>query len=270
LAGGSGDERGHIQSICGFDPGSTVKLLVRSPKGVWAFSLIELLVAVSVLTFFLLILFQMFNETARAWAAAERKVDSFREARAALFYISRDLRNIYSSTNAPMLIQGTGKIGTNLYFIASCPPEAQDSASRSDLCTVGYSVVYTVDASAGLSSYKLYRYFLSSSPTFTNILAGPLSLYVNPPPNPSLNSVYDEVMARNVFDMKIEAVGTNGVAWDFTPGITNSSLSLLKITLQAYNRTTAAKLAGPTDWGNTNAPLQRANLQEFSTAVAFP
>jgi hypothetical protein len=45
----------------------------------------------------------------------------------------------------------------------------------------------------------------------------------------------------------------------------------IRVSLWAYNRDTAQKLGvNRTDWFLTNNTLQKANLQEFKTAVKIP
>lgn len=161
----------------------------RAWRGIPArgFSLLELLVATAVLSTMMVLLFGFFDQATQAWQASERKVDAFREARAALFFLRRDLRNMVVDENIPWVFYNNpqaiepdyGNIaaqappqahGDTLFFISRQSSEAQKSGSLSDLCAVGYYLHYSPDLSvteAGSgrvrSTYKLHRYFQSSN-----------------------------------------------------------------------------------------------------------
>lgn len=163
------------------------------PRCVRGFSLVELLVAVAVLSTLMVLLFGFFDQATQAWQASERKIDSFREARAALFYLRRDLQGMVVDENIPWVMfnnpqaindapppAGYGPIragapptahGDTLFFISRQSPEAQEAGSLGDLCAVGYYLVYSSNLPAGVSgiqgrSYKLHRYFKSSNSTW--------------------------------------------------------------------------------------------------------
>jgi prepilin-type N-terminal cleavage/methylation domain-containing protein len=156
------------------------------------FSLVELLVAVAVLSTLMVLLFGFFDQATQAWQASERKIDAFREARAALYYIRRDLQSMVVNDHIPWVMyndpqaisdapppNGFGPIragappvahGDTLFFISRQPLDAQEANSLSDLCAVGYYLRYSPDltvAEAGTgrirSTYKLHRYFRSSN-----------------------------------------------------------------------------------------------------------
>lgn len=150
------------------------------------FSLLELLVATAVLSTMMVLLFGFFDQATQAWQTSERKVDAFREARAALFFLRRDLQAMVVDEhlswvfyNDPQAVPPAyGSIvakapprahGDTLFFISRQSPEAQKSGSRGDLCAVGYYLHFSPDltvAEAGTgrirSTYKLHRYFQSS------------------------------------------------------------------------------------------------------------
>lgn len=56
-----------------------------------AFTLVELLVSITILTVLVGVLFQVFNATVTGWQRAENRTDAFREARAALALMARDI-----------------------------------------------------------------------------------------------------------------------------------------------------------------------------------
>ncbi|HEX8371373.1 MAG TPA: prepilin-type N-terminal cleavage/methylation domain-containing protein [Chthoniobacterales bacterium] len=63
-------------------------------SGARAFTLTELLVTMAILSSFILLLFAVVDGTTQTWNQSEQRVDSFREARAALFIITRDLQTM--------------------------------------------------------------------------------------------------------------------------------------------------------------------------------
>lgn len=64
---------------------------VKSDPG---FTLTELLVAMAILSGLIVLLFSVVDGTTKTWNQSEQRVDAFREARAALFVIARDLQTV--------------------------------------------------------------------------------------------------------------------------------------------------------------------------------
>jgi uncharacterized protein (TIGR02599 family) len=65
-----------------------------------AFTLVELLIAISITLLIVVLLSRIFAGAADAWRSSDQRIDVFRDARAALQIISRDLsRAIHCSTN---------------------------------------------------------------------------------------------------------------------------------------------------------------------------
>ena len=62
-----------------------------------AFTLTELLVSMAILSGLIVLLFAVVDGTTKTWNQSEQRVDAFREARAALFVISRDLQTMVPS-----------------------------------------------------------------------------------------------------------------------------------------------------------------------------
>ncbi|MDX6766235.1 MAG: prepilin-type N-terminal cleavage/methylation domain-containing protein [Candidatus Methylacidiphilales bacterium] len=187
------------------------------------FSLVEMLVAVTVLSLLMVMLFGFFDQATKAWQNSEKKIDAFREVRAALFFIQRDIQQIFVSTKVPWYLYGdprsgeavnlvtdTGNsppasYGDVIFFFSSQSPEYQEvGKNKSNLCAVGYYLSYRPDlGSGGRRSYKLYRYFKSSDDAWSSAGRGLLpfltsgsSLFVSATTN-------DEVIARNVIGLEI-------------------------------------------------------------------
>jgi len=167
----------------------------RRPTKRQAFTLLELLVAMSVLALLLVLLLSMVNGATKLWRANENRVDSYREARAAINLIASDLASIYACPNANYVIDPNLKtfythtkndhlpvtpvsvknMDGSLFFLTATPTGAQEQdKNKSDLCTVGYYLGFdkTSLTGKGAASYNLYRYFRSSDDTFKAMTKG--------------------------------------------------------------------------------------------------
>lgn len=236
----------------------------RPGKG---FTLVELLVAMAILSALMVMLFTFFDQATKAWQNSEKRVDAFREARVALYYLQRDLRGLvvttnFSTNNLYLDLGGTtvpSSADTNggdiVFFLARQSDQAQPG-NRSDLCAVGYYVAWTtVD---GKSSYNLYRYFRGGDATFrdgsyglSNYLMGGTGLFA---PASFLGANADEVVARNVVNFRIKLYGA---ATNLLPaGRHTEAPSWGEVSLTAYNRASSARLRERSDW------LARTNLEK--------
>ena len=192
-----------------------------------AFTLVELLVSMSILALLLVLLLSIVNGATKLWRDNENRVDAYREARAALNVIASDLSSIYISPNSTDLatpnlklfytqkdntpvtpVSITGMDG-RLFFLTATPTGAQEQlANKSDLCTVGYFLGFdkTSLTGKGVESYNLYRYFRSSNDTYTAMSSGAIA---GPPPQhgdilsgvtvgTEPTSITCEVLAKNI------------------------------------------------------------------------
>ncbi|NJK91602.1 MAG: prepilin-type N-terminal cleavage/methylation domain-containing protein [Blastochloris sp.] len=278
-----------------------------------AFSLVELLVSMAILSTLMVLLFSFFEQATRAWQNSEKKVDAFREARAALYYLKKDLEALYAdgteSTDgtvpffyfddprnlAPISYSGAtlstpAAHGDALFFISAQSSDAQDSAKgRSDLCAVGYYLVYDRDSSAiGTTrrSYRLLRYFHSSDETWRlpidpaltpssgllpflqSVQAGSAdNALLFPPAKGTVTG--DEVIARNVINFQVTPLKSDFSNFSTTGPILRRP-AFFDISLTALNLETAQKLNTQEDWHNTSSKLFLENAQVFTLRVAVP
>ncbi len=249
-----------------------------------AFTLLELMVAMAVMSILLVLLLQMVDSATKLWRVNENRVDSYREARAALGIMARDLQNaVAGTTNANQflvntdafpLISSIGGVvantnsGSAVFFLSALPAKAQQSGSnKSDICQVGYFLALNRTGASTNQSLNLYRYFRSSDPTFQRLQAG-TNLFNNPPPSP--NTADTELLARNVTGLTIRAfsITTNNALTNFSSS-TNSPLpDLLEISVQAINQETAKKLdSSLSSWTNTNSAVLLPAVQTFTTRI---
>lgn len=229
-----------------------------------AFTLLEVLVSVTILAVLLLILMSMVDGATRLWRQSENSVDSYREARAALNVIAADLASIHVSSNTNFFKLVGDK---ELRFLSAVRKDYQEVAeSRSDLCEIGYTLSYErpegPQSKAGIpESYNLYRTFNNSDPTFSNLRTNQLF-------RPDSGS--RELLARNVADVQILAytVDDNGIPTQWLkPSDDNPMPEVIEITLKAINNDTAQKFKSKSDWSNENSALYKANIRKFTTRV---
>jgi prepilin-type N-terminal cleavage/methylation domain-containing protein len=237
-----------------------------------AFSLLEVLVAISVLSVLLVILLNIVQNATSLWRGAENKVEAYREARAALQVMSSDLKNILPTTNTDFFrtnLTNTPNIG----FLAALPISSQDTtSSKSDICAVGYFVAYDnkshVAGNNGRQSYNLYRYFVESNETFAKLANKPQDVL-------NLNTNNFEILARNVIDFNANYFttdGTNLSKWTRHPATNMPHLVEIKITSVNNERTMrfGARNADA-EWkdfsSNTNSPDYLKNTKTLTTRI---
>jgi prepilin-type N-terminal cleavage/methylation domain-containing protein len=241
-----------------------------------AFSLLEVLVAISVLSVLLVILLNIVQNATSLWRGAENKVEAYREARAALQVMSSDLKNILPTTNADFFrtnLTNTPNIG----FLAALPISSQDTtSSKSDICAIGYFVAYDdkspVAGANGRQSYNLYRYFVESNETFEKLTGasgptGVLDLDSDFPP---------EILARNVvsFNATYSVTNASGGFTPWTQSVTTPMPHIVEIKITAVNNERTMRFgarSASSEWddfsSDTNAPDYQKNTKTFTTRI---
>lgn len=235
-----------------------------------AFSVLELLVAMAVLSVLIVLMMNMVDSATKLWRQTENSVDAYREARAAMTVMARDLQYAVVGTNYGWIRfnvnsgAATTNYGSNVFFLTSLPLNAQKSDSKSDICEVGYFLGLDRTAASTNRSLNLYRYFRSSDQTFSNLSNS------NPFSSVAIGATGEELLARNIVAMKITPVSTNSSGqWDTTYNPTKEAPlpQLVEISLTAINQDLAKKLNGTSDWTETNSPLMKQAIQTFTTRV---
>lgn len=250
-------------------PANPALLSKKSP----AFSLLEILVAVSVLSILLVILLNIVQGATNLWRTSENKVEAYREARAALQVMSSDLRNILPSTNFAFF--RTNLTSTpNLGFLATLPISSQNPASLSDVCTVGYFLAYSnkspVSTTSGRQSYNLYRYFVESNETFTNLTANSAAALTT-----SFNTNHFEILARNVVSFNATYSVTNS-SGNFTTWTTQNATypmpNLVEITITAVNNERTIRFAprnASGEWDDFSSPTNTTSSDYLKNTKTF-
>ncbi len=257
-----------------------------------AFTLIEILISVTLLALLSVMLLAVMEATTSTWRWNENRVDSYREARAALNVMSREIRTLYSRNGSALPVfwldppianvtRSADVAGTNrassAFFLTLLPATAQNlAAGRSDLCSVGYYLAWTRDrtpfhqniAVSGSGSYKIFRTFRGSDATFSN-LSGGLPLWMA---NPLTDS---EILARNIVDFRVRTFERSYSAGNYTGLVERTPWPVaqrpaeIELTITAINSQSSVRLGGSNTWTATH-PLVTASLQSFTTRIALP
>jgi prepilin-type N-terminal cleavage/methylation domain-containing protein len=239
-------------------------------RPVGAFTLLELLVAMAVLSLLVVVLMSMVDSATKLWKANENRVESFREARAAINLIASDLKVAFASTNTNYFTTniapefGASPSDGSVFFVAALPPNAQDEGSSyGDLCQVGYFLKFGKSGlgSAQQDTYGLYRYFKESNATFTN-LANSTPLFEH-------STAGVELLARNISFFKVNCYSTDA-AGTITPWVksTNNPVpNFVEIQLVAYNNDAAKRFSDQNSWKDTNSKIYQDNSRIFSARI---
>jgi|GEM_PF-1827867 len=159
--------------------------MTRSIKrpGAPAFTLLELLVSMTVMAIVLTVMFAALSTSMSLWRNTDSKIASDREARAVEFLLARDLANIVvpAQTNfwpkTTNVSSADGPSGARDYYLGFLTAAAADMQSASgagavgDVCYAEYAVVFVKDAD-GNARREVRRFFMNSGDTFTSVIKG--------------------------------------------------------------------------------------------------
>lgn len=272
-------------------------VFINNSKGS-AFSLVELLVSMAILSTMMVLLFSFFDQATKAWQNTEKKVDAFREARAAFYFLRRDIQSMVVSsevywlyyndpTATPELAYSGGprspdEYGDALFFISNQPIDSQKpDENTSSMCAIGYYLAYSPDPGhmgGGRSSYKLYRYFESSDSAWNETgSAGIFPLLSTNAPlfQPAEGRLGgDEVIARYVTDFFVRPmeISPSGIPQPMNPtdGTQNAKPAFLDVSMKAFSFASAQKLRTQDEWHNPPGNLADQDPQQFHFRIALP
>lgn len=236
----------------------------------------------TLLSLLLVTLLGMVDGATRLWQQSENRVDSYREARAALGVISRDFRNAITAAsnndnfqlNSPTafgLLPASALTDTNIsagiFFLSALPLKAQGGSNKSDICQVAYFVAFDRTSSSSNRALNLYRFLKSSDESFQAITNNPGV----PPFTNSLTTTDAEVelLARNICSFTIQASTlTNNTLTNFSVSAGTPLPDIVEISIAAINKETAKKLDDDVSyWTNTSGPPIQPVIQTFTTRV---
>lgn len=262
---------------------------IHSPRGGTGFTLLELLVAMAVLTLLVVMLMGLVDSATKLWRQSESRVDAYREARAALNVISDELRaaiastnSNYFSTNPVGITTGVDPNAASLFFLTTLAPSAQPPGSKSSICAVGYfrgwdkqnvnfGGINAKDPST--PGYHLFRTFYSSDQTFTNLVQGRPPLRDLAVPS-SQGQPAPEILARNVCAFEVRCYTTNGITGaqkflDWTPAI-GTPPQIVEIRITAIPDDLARRLDGNQTAWTTNSPQVQQQMRTFVSRITLP
>ena len=255
----------------------------RNRRSRAAFTLVELLIATGITVAMVLMLGLMLGSLMSSASHATERVDAFRDARAALQMMERDLRNLVRTQwspdpfSSPTPTPGTAQPLTlptayfaldnryadpaagnqQLYALVAAKTTASPTPLLGDVCAVGYYCRWDDQ----LNAYTLRRFFRNSADTFTVIqgagsYAADSVLYV---PGAS-----DAIMAANVWNLRITMYNSSGAVINTYPYICDPNATTpnplpaaIEISFNAMSpqaaRTVMSVSADPSLWMSVNA-----------------
>lgn len=225
----------------------------RSHTAQRGFTIVELLIAATLTVLIVVMLGTMFGSLSSTASRANQRTDTFRDARAALQMMSRDLTNLVRphwepdpfSTPAPTvpptpLTRPAAHLALkNIYTDPAAGNQqvwaliAAKNSGTGDLCSVGYYCRWN-DQGYG---YSLRRFFRPSSDTTSTppmpgtytTLSSTASyvsetvLYTPDAVGTAANAMRDDLLAQHVWNLKITAYDASGAVISTYPYVCDSS-----------------------------------------------
>ena len=271
------------------------------------FTLVELLIAAAITVVIVVMLGLMLGSLMSSASHASQRVDAFRDARAALHMMERDLSNLVcaqwniqtspvptpvpvpvtrpaayfaldkrwqDTANDPYSDPANGNPNRQMFGLI-----ATKSSAPGDMCAVGFYCRWDTQ----LHAYTLRRFFLDATTTF-NVFTSPAVTAANYASDSDLYapSVNDEVLAAYVWNLNItirDAAGNviNTYPYICDPNtVTPTSLpAAIEISFNAMSpqaaRTVTSVSSAPADWMDTTTQnyqrLVKPHAYEFRTRI---
>lgn len=221
-----------------------------------AFTLVELMAAMTVLSLLMVALVAMLDQAMRGWQSAQRGMDARREVRTALQLLESDLKGMVVGSGRPAFIEvePPPKSSSRLTFLTLLRTNSQETNNPGDVA----AVQYYIDTNAA-GSFRLYRRLGSSRGVYNNLVTQPN--ITSPDILLGANPVTEE-LAGNVFYFRAELKrwsNNNLTGADLFNNSTNwqSRPELVQLELTAYSQQKAQAFRTVEDWRNTS------NIQKF-------
>jgi type II secretory pathway pseudopilin PulG len=304
--GGSPEPPGRLRSIAPTSDSINHQLSAINQHSCAAFTLVELLIATGITVAMVLMLGLMLGSLMSSASHATERVDAFRDARAALQMIERDLRNLVRTQwspdpfSSPTPTPGTSRPVTLLaaYFavdnLYSDPAPGnqqlyalvadQTTPSSGDVCAVGYYCRWDDQ----LHAYSLRRFFRGSGDTRGVMLIAQNTGYAADSVlyTPVLS---DPVLAAYVWNFKVtmyDAAGTVINTYPYIcdllpaapPPIPKRLPAAIEISFNAMSpqaaRTVMSVTSSPNDWMDTTTQnyqrLIMPHTYQFRSRINLP
>jgi type II secretory pathway pseudopilin PulG len=237
--------------------------VTRSMRPYASFTLVEMLVGVTIFSLLALMLFSITVAATTLWEQESAKEEGFREARAALTTLSQDLSGAVITTNTAWFYSNTNTV-PQLAFLTTLPDGDQPTGlNNSDICAVGYSLEYTTnDAGSAAENVSLYRYVGFSGWTYTNVISG----------GGSVSDIFSDVDNTNVVKNLIARNVTQFTFTGYTNDPTGALLpenpailpEIIDLSLTAVNERVAQQLTSQAMWQNSSNSVILRNQETFN------
>jgi type II secretory pathway pseudopilin PulG len=306
----------HRSPRCRSHPGSCDAVAVREggftlakqrdPESIRGFTLVELLIATGITVLMVVMLGWMLGSVMRAASRATERVDAFRDARAAMQMIERDLRNLvrdqwspdpFATPTSPCQPSAAPTTRVTLpaaYFalksIYADPATAgnpnhqlyalvadQTTPSSGDVCAVGYYCRWD-DQMHAYSLRRFFRRFSLADMQAWGTYAGESVLY-----NPTGD---DQVLAAYVWNFKVTIYDAAGqryttypcVCDQFSADVNQPAPIMLPAALEiSFNamspqaaRAVMSVTSDPNVWMNMDPNLIKPHAYEFRSRINLP
>jgi type II secretory pathway pseudopilin PulG len=269
------------------------------------FTLAELLIATGITVIIVVLLGTMFGSLMDTASRANQRTDAFREARAALQMIERDLSNLVptqwniqtspvptptpSPITRPAAYFALKNIYTDpaagnqqIYGLIAVKAAGSPTPSVGDVCAVGYYCRWEGNR------YTLRRFFRDSTHTFS-VLQNAVSGYAADSDLYDLNAAdaRNDVLAAYVWNLKITMYDTAGAVISPDPSCSPTPCyvcdsnattpktlpAAIEISFNAMSpqaaRTVMSVSSSPADWMNMNVNLVNPHTYQFRTRINF-
>ncbi len=275
-------------------------MIVRH-KRTAAFTIVELLVASAITLGIVVLLGVIFGSITRTASRANQRTDAFRDARAALQMMARDLtglvRNQRDASGNPITKPAAYLALDNIYADPASGNQqifaliAAKNSAPGDVCAIGY---YCRWDDQGGYNYSLRRFFQDSGATFSNLAKptvdsdgkpfSPKSAIYLPDPPTTSPPLKDDLLAAYVWNLQIIAYDKSGIVISSYPYVcdpkaaTNNPLpAAIEISFKAMSaeaaRTVISTKAGADVWMNEGDPAYKRliapNVYQFRTRINF-
>jgi type II secretory pathway pseudopilin PulG len=271
-----------------------------------AFTLVEVLIAAAITVVIVVMLGLMLGSLMSSASHASQRVDAFRDARAALQMMERDLSNLVraqwniqtspvptpvpvpvtrpaayfaldkrwqDAANDPYSDPANGNANRQLFGLI-----ATKSSAPGDMCAVGYYCRWDTQ----IRAYTLRRFFVDATATF-NVFKSAAVAAANYASDADLYapSVNDEVLAAYAWNLNITMRDAAGSVINTYPYICDPNTvtatplpAAIEISFNAMSPRAARTVMsmssrGPADWMNMDTNLVKPHAYEFHTRINF-
>lgn len=230
----------------------------RRSRATQGFSLLEVLIASTILALVVALLLGVTNGASSLWLHAERHREASREVRAGLGMIMEDLHSaVLTEVPETLMIQEskTDPADQKLFFLVSHSNDQRHEGIKGDLCATGYFIASDPRSKGGRN---LYRFHASGDDVEEAYTEGKLAaLYASASPE----NKNTELLARNITGFGIHPIRVAGV---------KPHPDALRLTLSTVNGDTSRIIdSKPGDSGHKERLLRQNELQ-LSTVVCLP